>query len=136
MKILKIKFHSVVDVITNSSTVIYTFQNSKVQAKELVQEILNLANIKDKTPDDIFYYKTFPEDDRLKDYYNDNDYSNEMSFEEFKIKLMKDEINTDFIEDITGYTYLYLLPKDEKYTSLADKIERLLCSVDAEEGEN
>ena len=37
---IKIKFHSIVDVITNSSTVIYTYQDSVGVAKSLVKEVL------------------------------------------------------------------------------------------------
>jgi hypothetical protein len=66
-----IDIHSVVDLITNSSTTIYTYQNCIPEAKELVQEMLNLSGIKDKTPDDIFYYGVFSSDWRYLDYIND-----------------------------------------------------------------
>jgi hypothetical protein len=66
MKTIKIKFHSIVDVITNSSTVIYTYQNSVSEAKELVQAILDLAGEK-VSPDDVFYYGVFCDDDRYFD---------------------------------------------------------------------
>ena len=62
--IIKLKIHSVVDVITNSSTVIYTYQNSTSQAKELVEEMLKLTGETDKTADDIFYYGVFCDDDK------------------------------------------------------------------------
>jgi hypothetical protein len=61
---LKFKFHSFVDVITNSSTTIYTYQNSVKQAKELVEEMLKLAGINDKTADDVFYYGVFCDNER------------------------------------------------------------------------
>jgi hypothetical protein len=59
MNLIKIKFHSVVDVITNSSTVIYTYQDSVIQAKELVQELLELTGKTYLKPDNIFYYGVF-----------------------------------------------------------------------------
>lgn len=59
---IKIKIHSIVDVITNSSTVIYTYQNSVSEAKSLVAEILKMVGDKKNTPDDIFYYGVFCEE--------------------------------------------------------------------------
>ncbi len=59
--IIKIKFHSIVDVITNSSTVIFTYQNSIKEAKELVGEVMKLMG-SDETPDDAFYYGVFCDD--------------------------------------------------------------------------
>lgn len=54
--------HSVVDVITNSSTVIYTYQTGSVDpAKELVNEMLKLSGVVDKKAEDIFYFGVFCE---------------------------------------------------------------------------
>lgn len=61
---IKLKLHSIVDVITNSSTVIYTYQNGCVKpAKELIDEMLKLSGVTDKTADDIFYFGVFCEDE-------------------------------------------------------------------------
>lgn len=57
----KLNIHSSVDVITNSSTTIYVYQDSVKQAKELLQEILNLLG-EEKKVDDLFYIDTFLED--------------------------------------------------------------------------
>jgi hypothetical protein len=70
---IKIKFHSIVDVITNSSTTIFTYQNSVSEAKELVAEVLRIAGVTDKTPDDIFYYGVFCDMDTYFDYASDNE---------------------------------------------------------------
>lgn len=78
---IKVNIHSIVDVITNSSTVIYTTQDSIEEAKELVQEVLNLMGIKDKTPDDIFYYGVFPDHEVLCDYIDDYSGEDEEDFE-------------------------------------------------------
>lgn len=72
-RILETNIHSVVDVITNSSTTIFIYQNCVEQVKELVQEVLNLSGIKDKTSDDIFYYGVFCKDYIYLDYINEND---------------------------------------------------------------
>ena len=61
---IKLKLHSVVDVITNSSTVIYTYQSGSIApTKELVNEMLKLSGITDKTADDVFYYGVFCDDE-------------------------------------------------------------------------
>ncbi len=59
---IKCKFHSIVDVITNSSTVIFTYQNSVSASKELVAEILKMSG-SSLSPDDVFYYGTFLDED-------------------------------------------------------------------------
>lgn len=72
MEKIIINIHSVVDVITNSSTVIYTYQAGSIPpAKELVQAILDLQGIKDLTPDDVFYYDSRCNLDTYTDYIND-----------------------------------------------------------------
>jgi hypothetical protein len=128
---IKLKIHSIVDVITNSSTVIYTYQNSTKQAKELVAEMLKLAGI-DKTPDDVFYYGVFNDEYRYED-----DLPEGVDFDSFVRDAISGEIeNPEWLDsdDEWGSTYLYLVPKDEKYSELANKIEKLVCSVSAEEG--
>lgn len=68
----KIDIHSIVDVITNSSTVIYTYQDSVKETKELIQEVLNLMG-ENKTPDDIFYYGVFCDNDYYTDYLDEQE---------------------------------------------------------------
>lgn len=72
MKEVKIKLHSFVDVITNSSTVIYTNYNGCIGTiKSLVEEIFKIYNV-DKTFDEVFTVYTHPEQDVLYDYISDN----------------------------------------------------------------
>ena len=163
--IIKLKIHSVVDVITNSSTVIYTYQNSTIQAKELVQEMLNLAGITDKTPDDIFYYGVFCDDDRYHEseaineqegypvYPKESEYGSperkeydekaERWLSDLRLSIMKGDIDQpDWMDDAEqgddyGWdpnSYLYLIPKDDKYKEFGSKIQALLGSVDADGG--
>lgn len=156
----KVNIHSMVDVITNSSTVIYTYQNSVSQTKELVQEILNLAGITDKTPDDIFYYGVFcedetyfendglPDDAPIVDWSKDSTTRNvqrreqEEWFNNLKLSIMKKEIqqpdwmnNAEENDDWFAPSQdLYLVPKDDKYIELSAKIGKLLNSVSADGG--
>lgn len=143
---IKVNFHSFVDLITNSSTTIYTYQNSIEQTKELVQEVLNICGVKDKTPDDIFNYGTFyeawyyadiieddenmPEDWKESQEYVENIIGKVMAGEMEKPEWLDAEADLENGQSI----YLYLHCKDEKYKHLADKIKNLLNSVDAEEG--
>jgi len=57
----KISIHSIVHRITNSSTVIYTFQNNIHEAKELIQEILKLQGV-DIPVNKLFYFGVFYDD--------------------------------------------------------------------------
>lgn len=152
---LKIKIHSIVDVITNSSTVIFTYQNSVKEAKELVAEVLRLAG-EDKTPDDVFYYGVFCEDDQYlysenlpEDCPDDPDYKTKGKLRREWLDKIKLDIITGEIEqpqwmskceeadkwsDWLPSSLLYLMPKDPKYEPLADKIKSLLGSVGADGG--
>jgi hypothetical protein len=59
MKKIRINLHSYVNLITNSSTEIYTYQSSSVEPlKELVNEMLKVFD-SDKTFDDIFSVEVF-----------------------------------------------------------------------------
>jgi hypothetical protein len=152
----KVQLHSSVDVITNSSTVIYTYQNSIEQAKELVQAVLDLQGLPDVTPDDVFYYGIFcdsyegpkeaPQINWRADIENRRfqQQLREEWFRDLKLSIMKGEQdkpawmiaeeNGGDWDNWTPSTYLHLEPKDEKYSDLADKICSLLNSVSADGG--
>jgi hypothetical protein len=62
--------HSFVDVITNSSTTIYTYQSGCIDAaKAVVNEMLALEGSSLKA-DDVFYFGAFCDDDVYLDKYN------------------------------------------------------------------
>jgi len=72
METFKLNFHSVVDVITNSSTVIYTYQDGcEKPAKELINEMLKLSGESEKKADDIFYFGVFCDENRYMDFINE-----------------------------------------------------------------
>lgn len=63
--IFEFEVHSIVDVITNSSTTIYTYQDGcEAPVRELINEMLKLSGISDVKSEDVFYMGTFCDDDR------------------------------------------------------------------------
>lgn len=154
----KLNVHSIVDVITNSSTVIYTYQDGVKEAKKLLQEILNLTNIH-KDVDDLFNIRTFlseydyytdyldervddeeleyPEDYPKDDWKKQGEYVNNLIENILKGEAEKPEWmnGAEEQENWSGYTWptsLYILPKDEKYAVLAKKMLAFLNSSDHE----
>jgi hypothetical protein len=102
---IKIKIHSVVDVITNSSTVIYTYQDgSEKPVRELIEEIFKLSNITENI-DDVF------------------EFGLEGGFED------ENDRDDDRLEPDT---YLIIKTKDSKYEYLSNLIERVLNSITAD----
>jgi len=154
---IKLKIHSIVDVITNSSTVIFIYQDSVKEAKELVQEVLNLAGIVDKTPDDVFYYGVFCDENVYsesvdlpencpkinRDLPYDERYKPRREWlNDLKLSIMKREMDRpSWMKDAedggdvwSPGRYLYLYPKDKQFESLANKISKLLGSIHADGG--
>ena len=150
----KLNIHSIVDVITNSSTVIYTYQNGVKEAKELLQEILNIIGEK-KEVDDLFSIGVFASDNDIYTEYlselvedGDDEYPDNYPvdgweaqgeyIDELKENILKKEIKkpkwmeeAESKEDYNGYTAetsLYISPKDEKYTLLIEKMMSFLNS--------
>jgi len=148
METIKIYLHSSVDLITNSSTVIFTYSEGSLgSVKELVNEMLKVFGYEGKTFDDFFYAETFIEDD-----YN---YSKERCgfgfpkgikdektfIKEIKLKVLKGEIEKPEwminAEEYDGYydgfnfpTVLEILPKSEEYAELANKLLNYLYSTE------
>lgn len=62
MEIIKIKLHSSVDLITNSSTVIFTYQDNSIEpVRNLFKEIFKTFNVNENV-DDIFTFSIEQED--------------------------------------------------------------------------
>lgn len=141
-KTVKIKFHSFVDVITNSSTVIYTYQSSAIEpVKEVLNEILRLQGV-NKKADDLFYFGVFCDSDVYEESkecpFKDEDYK-EIS------KEMKKLINDILVgaeskpgwmtdaetNDCDGWNpscSLHIKPKDANYQYLTDTLLKFLNS--------
>ena len=154
METIKIYLHSSVDLITNSSTVIFTYSEGSLgSVKELVNEMLKVFGYEGKTFDDFFYAETFIEDD---DYYSETEYDfgfpedieDEKTFiKETKLKVLKGEIEKPEwmvnAEEYDGHyecynipTVLEILPKSEKYAELAKKLLNYLYSTNHEATRN
>ena len=149
----KIIIHSSVDVITNSSTVIYMYQNSIDQVKELIQATFDLHDIKDMTPDDIFYYGVFCDNETYLDAFEydhedlptdipDDWRSRDEWMSNLKLSIMKGDVQKPEWMEVREHeddwwdpsTYLHLEPKKGKYKSLANSILAVLNSVSADGG--
>lgn len=129
MKIIKINLHSIIDLITNSSTVIFTYSRGSLPAvKELIAEICKTFGINESF-DDMFYAKVLPEEVCEHDTAPDD-------CDELLIKYIKDEIEFQpWMEAEERYDYysestkLYLIPKDKKYEMLASQLLNYLYST-------
>jgi hypothetical protein len=114
MKTFKIKLHSFVDVITNSSTEIFVRSEKCIQpAKEMFAELLKLIG-ENKSVDEIFDIKIDFEDP------DDHDYK-------------YDEVNENDLEETSGDTVLIITVKDKKYENLCEKLIKLIYSVEQSE---
>ena len=154
----KIKIHSIVDVITNSSTVIYTYQNSSSEATALLQEILTLLGETRKV-DELFYINEFLSKiyyyskylDELEDvpegYPNNSDGKKRDDWVSDRIndvligKISKPKwmIEAEDHENPSGFCRdldLCILAREEKYKELAYKMIKFLNSPDADGGYN
>ena len=100
----KINLHSVIDLITNSSTEIYTYSDGSLTAcKEMINEFLKVMNI-DKTCDDLF---------------------------ELSIDSEDDEPRGDY-DQFQAETYLIVSPKLPEYSNLAILLRKFLYSTNHE----
>lgn len=145
-KMIIMKIHSIVDVITNSSTVIYTYQEDSIEpAKELVNEMLKLSGITDKTADDIFLFNVLYGLDILYDLYHNNiDPEYKDCYDKIYPYIINCIQNNDIpnwmypnYSNYTGYdlprsTELYITAKEPKYQYLADKLLIFLNSPNME----
>ena len=142
-KMIIMKIHSIVDVITNSSTVIYTYQDNSIEpAKELVNEMLKLLGITDKTADDVFYYTALYELDLLHDLYHDKidpEYNDNYDKVDSYIRncIQNNDIPDWMLPDDNYYDSLrsielYITAKEPQYQDLADKLLIFLNSPNAD----
>ena len=155
----EIKIHSAVDLITNSSTTIYTFHDGCIgPLKELVNEMLSVLNHTEKF-DDIMIAGIFLDSYRYIDIFEDNDTIEGFTYEEC-INIPRGELsNYDYIkalvedilhgridkpewmtkieEYIRDESYadsnLYICAKDPIYQPLCNKLLNFLNSSESAE---
>lgn len=150
-----IKIHSVVDIITNSSSVIYTYSDSAVKPlKELFTEIFKLLGDPQHV-DDVFEIVVMPDGDVLWDRFDNfvEDLDPEWPFyERYKkisemsspssqyselVNLFTEKYKRGIKEDWMDVgedsgTKLKIFVKDEKYNELASKAIKFLYSTEHE----
>lgn len=157
MESIKIKLHSMTDLITNSSTVIYTYSDaSKEACEKMIDAIFETFGI-DKKCSDVFTLKVETEDisqylnsphsdDVPKDMLTESKYGqyfNSEKLSELRDSVSRGEVEqpqwlTDEIEhaedsrDCPLETTLVITPKEEKYAKLAELIRKFLYSTDHE----
>lgn len=141
METIKIKLHSSVDLITNSSTVIFTYSGGSLQAvKDLVNEMLKVFG-ETKTFDDLFFAGVFAKDTYIYKEFEgfpegtdlDKLIEDILTGKEEKPKWMIEAEESDSCCDYySPSSTLYLTAKDEKYSELANKLLKYLYSTDHE----
>jgi hypothetical protein len=119
--------------------------------KDLINEMLKVFGVNDKTADDLFYFDTFLEDTDMykergeddEDEENVNDMTKDVDIKELindvltqkveKPTWMKDaEDKEDSYDYYKPSTELYIKAKDEKHLELANKLLKYLNSTDHE----
>lgn len=145
---MKLKIHSVVDLITNSSTVIFTYSEGSLPVlKELVNEMLKSSG-REEIFDDVFYAEVFLEEryeylDYITRNVIDTDIDDDEKLDNLiheiligkskKPQWMIDAEDNDY--DYNYYrrsTVLEIIPKNEQYQKLADLLLNYLYSTDHE----
>ena len=92
---IRLKTHSVVDLITNSSTSIFTwYDGSGIACREMVNEFIKAFDIKDVTFDDIFSCDVFCESEVYLNYYE------HMVINNNKVPKMSDKELVDLLNDV------------------------------------
>lgn len=155
----KLKIHSAVDLITNSSTTIYTFHDKCIgPLKELVNEMLSVMNHTETFDDimraDIFldsynYVNRF-EDYNVGDYTYENCINNvrgELSPSKYVEKLIECTLKGEIVKpdwmkaiedhyqdsEVYNDTFLLIKAKDPIYQPLCNKLMNFLNSIDIAE---
>lgn len=148
---IKIVLHSVTDLITNSSTVIFTYSDGCIEPlKNMITEIAKIFGFT-KSFDEMFEAVIMAEDDYIYENYledlDEEDYPEGVTRDTDISKLMKD-VKTGKIakpewfeeaenrEDSYDYyrpsNVLHLIPKNEEYEALGNAILKFLYSTDHE----
>lgn len=138
---VRVPLHSVIDLITNSSTEIFVYSENSVEpAKELINEILKLQGI-DKKCEDLFDIRVTVDEYQVEqaiEYgYEFDDEEREGLLENLSEHV--EAINTgnkpDWWEKAKWdvETNLEIIPKDPKYNNLAKLMGQFLYSTEHEE---
>jgi hypothetical protein len=135
---MKPSIHSITDLITNSSTTIFTRSDDSLKAcKDLIDEFLKTFGI-NKTCDDLFNLVVLFEDNWSYDYNLPENVSKEQFDKLYKDVKQGKEQKPDWFYDIEkskdeSSTTLFITAKEEKYKHIADKLEKFLYSTSSDE---
>ena len=155
---MELKIHSIVSLITNSSTVLYTDSRKSVDAvKDVIREIFKLHNIHKKV-EDVFAISLEIDDfdEAVYQYINDNyedfgiEYNDKLDEPDKYISEKSNELTDKYIEDIksgkmemfdwmndivqnTTNNWIVITAKDKEYEYLAVLLRKLIYSVDVDE---
>jgi len=145
---VKIPIHSVIDLITNSSTEIFINCKDSIEpTKELLNEFLKLIG-SDKTCDEVFEISTEYDDDNIENFleywceYDDEELYKELGFGMIKyderLKVIKDFIKGIkegrkekpkwFDDGWHVQVHLVIKAKDEKYEKFVELLKKFLLS--------
>ncbi len=149
--VLKIPIHSVTDLITNSSTTIFTYSDGSVSAvRDMVNEFFQTFGITKKFDEVFDAVIACEESDQYSEYIGELDEEElpEGVTKETDAKKLFDDVVSGKIEKpkwfsdvenkedswsyFTPSTTLYLIPKAPEYKELAKKIEGFLYSTEHE----
>ena len=146
-----VRIDSVVDVITNSSTVIYTYQDGAVQPlKEMIEEFGKVMGF-NESADDMFWVGVFSDVDR---YIESDDLPSDLSslgWEKKEVKVQElirkilrgEEGRPQWMKDVddkknclylADNSNIVLLERSSKYKDLGDAILKFLNSVESDGG--
>jgi hypothetical protein len=147
-EMVKIPVHSLIDLVTNSSTEIFVHsEDSVAPAKELLTELLRLQG-STLTCDEVFEVTCQIDDDGLENYFGDLEYHDEDLNEQLglseisdwkkrneKIKEIVKEIREGKrempeLDEYSVQTFLIVKSKDPKYDNLVNMLVKLLYSPD------
>ena len=146
------EIHSITDLITNSSTTIYTYSDKSPAAlRPLINEIFDIFGVKERC-DDVFainvMYDTSRYDDAVDGYEGDipDEYLTQNDLRREALVMLVNNIKSgkvdkpkwfvdmeNNIRDSWGGTKLYITAKDPKYDNLAKLVVKFLYSTYAEE---
>ena len=144
---IQIPIHSATDLITNSSTVIFTYSEGCPAAlKEMIDELFKTFGV-DKTFDDVFTAVVLCTNDEFYAEWFEN-HSDEVALDPEKVyELVKDvkegkvekpewfkkaEESNDSYDYFSPSTSLYLIPKMDEYTKLGRLVKNFLYSTSHE----
>jgi hypothetical protein len=141
---MKLVLHSITDLITNSSTTIYTYSaDSIVACEEMIDEVFLSLGI-DKKCKDVFIITSLASEDEYENYLGINEIKIKGKLKNIiknvisgKIEKPQWMIDAEQYENGSGFTpntELHIVAKDPTFKKLAEKIVKFLYSTEQESG--